>query len=642
MQADPAPPSQDPKTRLATALVRVQSELLGERGGDGHWRGELSASALSTATAAFTLLLACREKSQTETPAGSTETLLCRALDWLAAHVNDDGGWGDTVRSRSNLSTTTICWATLAAAGAEGTEGSNRRAPVVEGARRWIEKTAGSLEPVALARAIEDVYGEDRTFSIPILTLCALAGCLGPPEEAFRRMPALPFELAALPQATYNLLGLPVVSYALPALIAVGQVQHHHAPSSFAPIAGLRQSLRGLTLRRLEGLQPESGGFLEAIPLTSFVAMSLLGAGSGSHPVVRRCLAFLASSVRSDGSWAIDVDLATWVTTLSVQALSVQAFSVPALSVPALSVRGLSASGPAAPPLQADEREKILCWLLDQQWCRRHPYTGSPPGGWAWTDLSGGVPDADDTAGALLALHALGERGDATRSAASAGLARLLGLQNRDGGIPTFCRGWGKLPFDRSAPDLTAHAVRAWALWRREVDPKLRRRIDRGLRRALAYLRRTRRADGSWHPLWFGCEAAEDLANPTFGTARVVRALQDVVALEPSVARDLEAGQRWLLEAQNSDGGWGGAKGVPSSVEETSLALEALASSPASAPPLEAALNHGGAYLCERIEAGATDRAEPIGFYFANLWYYERLYPLIFSVAALRRLLQRS
>ena len=42
------------------------------------------------------------------------------------------------------------------------------------------------------------------------------------------------------------------------------------------------------------------------------------------------------------------------------------------------------------------------------------------------------------------------------------GLKWLLGLQNSDGGIPTFCRGWGTLPFDRSSPDLTAHAIRAW------------------------------------------------------------------------------------------------------------------------------------------------------------------------------------
>src|SRR5690606_25599498 len=41
------------------------------------------------------------------------------------------------------------------------------------------------------------------------------------------------------------------------------------------------------------------------------------------------------------------------------------------------------------------------------------------------------------------------------------GVTWLLDLQNRDGGWPTFCRGWGKLPFDRSSPDITAHCMRA-------------------------------------------------------------------------------------------------------------------------------------------------------------------------------------
>ena len=51
--------------------------------------------------------------------------------------------------------------------------------------------------------------------------------------------------------------------------------------------------------------------------------------------------------------------------------------------------------------------------------------------------------------------------GQNTASAARAGLGWLLDLQNHDGGWPTFCRGWGHLPFDRSGTDLTAHALRA-------------------------------------------------------------------------------------------------------------------------------------------------------------------------------------
>ena len=30
----------------------------------------------------------------------------------------------------------------------------------------------------------------------------------------------------------------------------------------------------------------------------------------------------------------------------------------------------------------------------------------------------------------------------------------------------------------------------------------------------------------------------------------------------------------------------------------------------------------------------------PIGFYFAKLWYFERMYPIIFCLAALRRVQQ--
>ncbi|MEZ6048428.1 MAG: hypothetical protein R3C11_23220 [Planctomycetaceae bacterium] len=50
----------------------------------------------------------------------------------------------------------------------------------------------------------------------------------------------------------------------------------------------------------------------------------------------------------------------------------------------------------------------------------------------------------------------------------------LLDLQNRDGGWPTFCRGWGALPFDRSAPDLTAHALRALHQYQRTYQSRWR------------------------------------------------------------------------------------------------------------------------------------------------------------------------
>jgi squalene-hopene/tetraprenyl-beta-curcumene cyclase len=58
------------------------------------------------------------------------------------------------------------------------------------------------------------------------------------------------------------------------------------------------------------------------------------------------------------------------------------------------------------------QREALLDWLLNQQHSNIHQYTMAEPGGWAWTDLPGGVPDADDTSGALMAIKGLDPDGE--------------------------------------------------------------------------------------------------------------------------------------------------------------------------------------------------------------------------------------
>jgi squalene-hopene/tetraprenyl-beta-curcumene cyclase len=49
------------------------------------------------------------------------------------------------------------------------------------------------------------------------------------------------------------------------------------------------------------------------------------------------------------------------------------------------------------------------------------------------------------------------------------------------------------------------------------------------------------------------------------------------------------------------------------------------------------ALCRGLEWLVCRVERGEHRQAAPIGLYFAKLWYYEELYPLTFTVAALGR-----
>ncbi len=598
--------------RLKAALEKATAALLSARSPKGHWEGELSSSALSTATA-VTALAVVKRNSQPST----LNSQLSTGLDWLAQNQNADGGWGDTVLSLSNLSTTTLCWAAFGAVSGA----TEKFRAVLDRAEDWLRKHAGSLAPGQLAPAVIARYGKDRTFSIPILTMCALAGRLGSGREAWRHVIPLPFELAAFPHQFFAALRLPVVSYALPALIAIGQARHHHCPSR-NPLARLARNVtRERTLKILEKIQPDNGGFLEATPLTSFVVMSLAGSGQVNHLVTQRGVEFLKQSQRTDGSWPIDTNLATWVTTLAVNALGVSTLN--------------------------SQLSTSRTWLLAQQYRREHPYTHAAPGGWAWTDLPGGVPDADDTAGALLAFRQFGPIDEQTREAARAGISWLLGLQNNDGGIPTFCRGWGALPFDRSSADITAHAIRAWLAWRGELPVELRARVNSAIRRAVDFLATVQRADGAWVPLWFGNEFAPLEENPTYGTSRVLRALVELPPGEfPRNAPMVERGVRCLLASQSTVGAWGGAARTSPSVEETALALEALAAvlrSPFCAgknfqPTLAAAVDAGTDWLLTRVESGQWKHPTAIGFYFAKLWYFERLYPMIFTVGALNQM----
>ena len=572
-------------SKLRRAYVAARERLLAEQTPGGFWVGELSPSALSTATASIALLLVDPDRY---------DRLIRSGLEWLASHRNSDGGWGDTPRSLSNISTTLLVDAAFRLAGKGGAPGRGQA---------YLAAHAGD-SMAEVAASLRSIYGSDRTFAVPILVTCALAmeGDAGHP--VWRHVPRLPFELACCPASWYRWLRLHVVSYALPALVAMGHLIHCRRPTANLAWRALRWAAKGRAMGRLAAIQPESGGFLEATPLTSFVTMSLAAAGLGHHQVARQGAAFLEASARPDGSWPIDTNLATWVTTLSVEALT---------------------AGDGSAPAGADRTRE---WLLGCQHKRVHPYTNSAPGGWAWTDLSGGVPDADDTSGALVALGRLGGRDVA---AAREGVRWLLDLQNRDGGWPTFCRGWGKLPFDRSAPDLTGHALRALAAWPEALPD------GQAIQRGRSYLAAAQSGDGSWLPLWFGNERAPGQANPVYGTARVLAAYDELGWAE---AEEAGRGVDYLVAAQNADAGWGGSPNTPTSVEETGLAVSAL-SGWMGRPAARQACLAGAKGLADRVLAGGMDAAAPIGLYFAKLWYYEALYPIIVPVAALGKALSR-
>lgn len=569
------------KDLRAKAKALTLDRLMQLRDPEGHWEGKLSSSALSTAVAISALALASPHHQK----------LIQDGVRWLAKTQNKDGGFGDTDRSKSNISTTLLVLATL-----HITKSHETHADTAKGIRNWLGTKYGTT-PSEWAEAVRKRYGKDKTFSVPILNTLAIAGLV-----SWEEVPFLPFELAALPQSWYRFAQMPVVSYALPALIAIGLcIQKNRA--SWNPLTiGLRALCRGRVLSVLETIQPSHGGFLEATPLTAFVTMSLCMSGEANSLVVKRGVLFLVKSVLVDGSWPIDTNLSTWVTSLAVHALA--------------------KSGELS---KLSGREKLKSWYLVQQYQARHPYTDAPPGGWAWTPLPGGVPDADDTPGAMIALQELGQPDGPWRRLAT---DWLLGLQNRDGGIPTFCRGWGKLPFDRSGTDLTAHSLRALYAWEK-ADP----RIGPMRKRALSYLAGQQQKDGSWLPLWFGHQDEPNENNPVLGTARVLAAYRDLDLMDGDQAK---RGVAFLQEAQNPDGGWGGHKGIDSQIEETGLVLEALNGLKFSHDLRINDLRiNGQNWLARAILSGGLQESAPIGFYFAKLWYYETMYPVVFALGAM-------
>jgi squalene-hopene/tetraprenyl-beta-curcumene cyclase len=628
----------DPE-RLQRAYLKAREALLAERVPEGHWVGELSSSALSTATACSALSIARRHADGAT--ARRFTALIDAGLAWITARQNADGGWGDTDKSFSNISTTMLVRAAIHLACATDQYAGE------------LAKADGYISAMGGIDGLRRRYGKDKTFAVPILTNCALAGLVDWSEVS-----PLPFEAACLPQSWYRFMRLPVVSYAIPALVAIGQARYFHK-KPWNPIARVVRALAvERSLKVLRAMQPSGGGYLEAAPLTSFVAMSLASIGRHDHIVCREAIRFLVENVRADGSWPIDTNLATWVTTLAINALG------------------------EYEPARMDRAEylsyELIDWVAKCQHSEKHPFTAAEPGGWGWSDLSGALPDADDTPGALLALKRQEPDLDKVTGSpfwkAIRGIDWLFNLQNSDGGWPTFCRGWGLLPFDRSGTDLTAHALRAIHAWGAGGE-KLAG--GRAISRGFSYLAKHQRPDGSWLPLWFGNQHRPDDENPLYGTSRVLLAYRDLKRMNSAEAR---RGVAYLLSQQNGDGGWGGSgkpeggkletrsqklektgvapgsanherrttndEPIQSSVEETALVVEALLGAvPTSAEELspdlhpddlQPAIDRGVQWLIMGVESGRFREASPIGFYFAKLWYYEKLYPLIFTVSALR------
>jgi len=581
--------------------------LKSERNDAGFWSGRLSSSALGTAVAIVALKIN-DDKSDIQS--------IVSGLDWLLNNINTEGGYGDTPGSKSNVSTSLLSYAAISYCG----NGSERSKKALLSIENYLFTQSIDISKGDITSSVLSFYGKDFTFSVPILSMLVICGVID--KKACTKIPQLPFEFTLFPASWYSLFNLRVVSYAIPALIAVGvfvfKKRKHHNPI----MSWIRNRSIQPALRKLEKIVPESGGFLEAIPLTAFVTMCLITSELGNNPVVTKGLTFLRNQQRLDGSWSIDTDLSTWVTTSSVKALGSQ----------------------MTLEFSSSEIDALAKHLKTIQYKEVHPFNLAQPGGWGWTNFSGSVPDVDDTSGAILALIELYRIDNHDEEAIINGCKWLTNLQNKDGGFPTFCKGWGRLPFDSSCADLTGHALLALAksldILGDKMSVELQTAVRQCIARSFGFLWKAQNDNGCWYPLWFGNQSTSDQKNPVYGTAKVTIYLKDSLLcgsldenMKKNIGHMMTNGQSFLLKQQNANGSWGGEIDVSGTIEESSLAISALIGKD------QDVLMKGFEWLENELNNNGL-RSNPIGLYFAMLWYDEKLYPLIYYVEALRRYLK--
>ena len=595
------------QAHLEKQLSVLTSQLIREQNSESFWTGHLASSALSTAVALVVLKM---------DPKQTNEERIQNGLKWLHSNINDDGGFGDTPESVSNVSSSLLCYAALSYCQTKDIDNQ----PLLTNVENYLNSQGISFTTQQLTEEVLKYYGKDYTFSVPILSMLAL--CEVVKDDAYQHIPQLPFEFTLLPASLYRFFNLQVVSYAVPALVAVGififRKRKRHNPLS----KYYRNRCIAPAMKKLTAMLPSSGGFLEAIPLTGFVSMCLIASDMADNEVVDKGISFIKHQQREDGSWPIDTDLSTWVTTLSIKALGENLNQ----TLPAIKV------------------DLLRNHLLNIQYKDKHSFNSALPGGWGWTNYSGSVPDADDTPGAIIALLEMYKGTPQENRAIINGCNWLVALQNSDGGIPSFCKGWGRLPFDSSCADLSGHTLlalmRSMETLENTLDSKTRANLHTSASKIIRYLELHQHQEGYWLPLWFGNQHTDDKKNPVYGTAKVLTYLEDCLNfsnIQGQLRERLEMMAAYATEylqlQQNTDGSWGARQGIKGSFEETALSICALAKRD------EIACLKGFQWLETEYTTKGL-QASPIGLYFATLWYDEKMYPLIYYIEALRRFLK--
>jgi squalene-hopene/tetraprenyl-beta-curcumene cyclase len=285
---------------------------------------------------------------------------------------------------------------------------------------------------------------------------------------------------------------------------------------------------------------------------------------------------------------------------------------------------------------------KAAEWLIDNQifvpgdWSVYNP--DLEPGGWAFEFANDWYPDVDDSAVILMVLQRVAVPDEAAKRRAMAfGVNWSLGMQSRNGGWGAFdtnndAEFLNRIPFadmeamiDPPTEDLTGRLLELMG------NLGFDRRFHRA-RRALQFVHRTQRPDGSWWGRWG--------ANFIYGTWSVLSGLR-------AIGEDLDApyitrAVAWLKSFQNADGGWGetiasyddetlAGKGESTPSQTAWALLGLLAGEDAISPEVERGIAH--LVATQRADGGWDEHSfTGTGFprhFYLRYWMYRDYFPLM-------------
>ncbi len=618
-----------PLADLDRAIEKATSHLLSLQYDKGYWWGELESNVSITSEHLFlTHILGIANLQQWK-----------KIATYLRAQQRDDGTWSNWTDGPGDLSTTIEAYLALKMAGTSLDE------PEMAKARAFILSQGGVEKARTFTKIWLALLGEWDWRGVPVLPpefvllpswfpvsiysfACWARQTIVPVTIIQTLKPAFPLpDFAHIDELFGN--GKDHIDLSLrrtktsgraKAFLLLDKVLRLYERAPIKPFRrwAIRRAQRWI-LERQEA--DGSWGGIQPPWVYSLIALHALGYET-DHPVMQKGL----SGFYGKEGFAIEEE-----TSFRLQSCLSPIWDT-ALAMLALQEAGLPEDHPAL--TTAGE------WLLNEQ-----IFTGGDwqvrckarPGGWAFEFANDIYPDTDDTAVVMMAL--LGTKLDSQRKqhALERGMEWLVAMQSKNGGWGAFDRNntrtWPReIPFcdfgeviDPPSVDVSGHVVECLG---RMGHRKGVRAVDRGLR----YLKREQEFDGSWYGRW-----GVDL---TYGIGGVLPALAAIG--EDMSAPYVRRAVNWLIEHQNSDGGWGErVEGYadpvwrgrgPSTASQTAWALLSLIAAGEVNHP---AAQRGIAYLLEtQTETGGWDESYYTGTGFPmdfmiNYHLYRDVFPLL-------------